>query len=319
MTTAKVLGTLLFIALVAGVTVFLSRNHSDGNLAVQATHDLHEDTSASSPPQPVILPNLLPQRRGVLPAKSPAPFKPQHQIQFAPGDLAKEATAEANAGSPAVMRQLGQALRECARADMGSDEELEQKVAKRAIGQELLRGDSAGPNVTADAQEVARLEGIRDSCKQITKDEMDQSLAWLERSAAVGDPDARFSYAWTLLQDFPTAEAKEDNAEEYIRRRDLGFAFLQDSIANGDCTNGILNGFRTVTSDPISTYVYQSLLLQHALEYYASGQLPPDVAARESASVTATLNNLAYNVPVDQRAAAENTPRDILQNYCIDF
>ena len=217
------------------------------------------------------------------------------------------------------MHQLGQALRACAQADMGSDEEIEQKVAKRAIGRELLRGDSASPNVTADAQEVARLEGIRDSCKQLTKDEMDQSLIWLERSAALGDPEARFSYAWTLLQDFPTAEAKEDNAEEYIRRRDLAFGFLQDSIANGDCTNGILNGFRTTTPDPISNYVYEGLLLQHALDIYGSGLFPPDVAATESASVSATLNNLASNVPVDQRAAAESTTRDILQNYCTNF
>ena len=319
MTTAKVLGTLLFIALVAGVTIFLSRNHSDGNLAVQAAHGPHEGTTASSPPQPVILPNLLPQRHGVLPAKSPAPFKPQHQIQFAPGDLAKEATAEANAGSPAAMRQLAQALRACARADMSSDEEIEQKVAKRSIGQALLNGNSNAPNVSADAQEVARQEGVRDSCKQLSKDEIDQSLNWLERSAAAGDSKARSSYAWTLSSDFPTAEAKEDNAEEYIRRRDLAFGFLQDSIANGDCSNGILNGFRMASPDPVSQYVYEGLLMQHTLDDYASGRFPPDVAAMESQSVTARLNYLASGVPVDQRAAAENTIRDILQNYCTDF
>ena len=217
------------------------------------------------------------------------------------------------------MRQLGQALRACAHADMGSDEEIEQKVAKRSIGQELLRGDSASPNVTTDAQEVARLEGIRDSCKQLTKDEMDQSLTWLERSAAAGNPEARFGYAWTLLQDFPTAEAKEDNAEQYIRRRDLAFGFLQDSIANGDCSGDILNGFRTASPDPVSQYVYEGLLMQHALDLYASGQFPPDEAAMESQSVTARLNYLALNVPLDQRAAAENTTRDILQNYCTEF
>jgi|SRR5450432_424812 len=320
MMTAKVLGALLFIALVVGVTFFLSRNHLDRNVTVRATQDHREATAASSPPRSAILQNLLPQRRGVPPAGSPESFKPQHQVQTAPGDLAKEATAEANAGSPEAMRQLSQALLACARADMGSDEEIEQKVAKRSIGRELLKDDSSiFPNVSADAHEVARLEGIRDSCKQLTKGEIDQGLSWLERSAAAGDSEARAGYAWTLLNDFPTAEAKEDNAEEYIRRRDLAFGFLQDSIANGDCTNGILNGFRTVTSDPISTYVYQSLLLQHALEDYGSGRFPPDVAARESASVSAMLNYLASNVPVDQRAAAENTTRDILQNYCTDF
>jgi hypothetical protein len=317
-TIAKVLGALLFIALVVGATFFLNRIH-DGNLAVQATPDLHEAATVSSQPRAAILQNLLPQRRGVPPVKSPAPFKPQHQVQTAPGDLAKEATPEADAGSPEAMRQLAQALRACARADMGSDEELEQKVAKRSIGQELLNGNSAAPNVSDDAHEVARLEGIRDSCKQLSKDETDQGLSWLERSAAAGDSEARFGYAWTLLQDFPTAEAKEDNAEEYLRRRDLAFEFLQDSIADGDCTGGILNGFRTAAPDPVSQYVYEGLLLQHALDIFASGQFPPDVAAEESQSVMATLNYLASSVPVDQRAAAENTTRDILQNYCTDF
>ena len=128
---------------------------------------------------------------------------------------------------------------------------------------------------------------------------MEQGLTWLEHLAAAEDPEARFGYAWTLLQDYPTAEAKEDNAEEHIHRRDLGFDFLQDSIANGDCTNDILNGFRTVPPDPISNYIYEGLLLQHALDIYGSGRFPPDVAARESASVSATLNNLAAQVSVD--------------------
>jgi hypothetical protein len=317
--TENALGLALLVIVAVASVLYWDINNSAGSGNAHPPVDPHHSTAASAPLQQAILPNLLPRKRGVPAIVSLSKFETRHQIQSAPGDVAKEATADANAGSPEAMRQLGQALRACEQADMGSDEEIEQKVAKRAIGQALLRGDSSPPDVDADAREAARLEGIRDSCKQITKDEMDQSLTWLERSAAAGDPDARFSYVWTLLQDFPTAEAKEDNAEEYVRRRDLGFAFLQDSIANGDCTNGILNGFRTVTSDPISTYVYQSLLLQHALEIYASGRFPPDVAATESASVSATLNNLASNVPVDQRAAAENTTRDILQNYCTDF
>jgi hypothetical protein len=281
MASAKRVGVILFVTLAVGVTLFLSRKHTEENLTVRAEPDRREATTASSRTRPTILQKLLPQRRGVSQAGFTPSFKPQHQIQFAPGDLAEEATPQANAGSPEAMRELGEALRACARADMGSDEEIEQKVAKRSIGQQLLRGDPSAPDVKADAREVARLKGVRDSCKQVTKDDMDQALNWLERSAAAGDRDARFGYAWTLLQDFPTAEAKVDHAEEYIRRRDLAFGFLQDSIANGDCTSGVLNGLRTATPDAISNYVYEGLLLRHALDLYASGQFPPDVAATE--------------------------------------
>lgn len=262
---------------------------------------------------------LLPKRQPSLTKIYSAPFSGAHLIYQAPGDLAKEATPDALAGLPDAMHVLAMALRECTRADMGSDDDIEKKVAKRSLGREILKGDSANSNPAQDAAEVKRLEGIRDSCRQIPSSESNQWLNWLEKSAAAGDSQARAAYAWLALQEFQTQEAKEENAEEYVRRRDAAFAMLQDSIANGDCSNGLLNGFRQVSPDPLNHYVYEGLLLQHALDDFSTGRFAPDYVNRESQSVTAFLNNLADAVPLEQRGSAQATIRDILQNYCTQF
>jgi hypothetical protein len=317
--TDNALGLSLLVIVAVASVLYWGINNSSSRVNVHPAVDAHQSTAATSSTQKKVIANLLPQKPSVPRIEDPPKFKTQHQIYTAPGDVAKESDAEARAGLPEAMRQLGQALLACAHADMSSDEEIEQKIAKRSIGRELLKGDSSIPNVAYDAQEVDRLKRVRESCKLVTKDDMAQGLTWLERSAEAGDSEARAKYAWTALDEFPTYEAKEDNAEGYLRRRDLALGYLKDSIANGDCSNGILNGFRKATSDPVSNYVYQSLLYQHALQDYDSGKFPPDVAARESAGLEAMLAYMASTVPVDQRAAAENTTRDILQNYCTTF
>lgn len=231
----------------------------------------------------------------------------------------KEVEAEAIAGSPDAMHELASALHECSRAQMLSDDEIERQVAKRSLGREILSGDGTTSSPAEDAARVKRLERVRDSCRQIPKAESDQWINWLEKSASAGDSQARVEFAWQALDEFPTQEAREENAEEYVRRRDEAFGLLQDSIANGDCSNGILNGFRKVSPDPLNEYVYEGLLLQHALDSLNDGRLPPDVVSIETQSVEATLNNLALGVPAAQRNLAQATTRDILQNYCTAF
>ncbi len=262
---------------------------------------------------------LLPKRKPSAAKTASAPFQSTRPPGAAPGDLAKEVTAEAVTGSPEAMRVLSNALRECARADMGSDDEIEVRVAKRSLGREVLTGGHTASDPGRDAAEVKRLEGIRDSCAQIPKSTSDKWLDWLEKAAVAGDSEARAAFAWSALQEFATPQAKEENAEEYLRRRDEAFDLLQDSIANGDCSNGILNGFRHVTPDPLTQYVYEGLLMQHTLDDFSSGRFPADYVNQESQSLTVFLNNLANGVPIEQRASAQATMRDILQNYCTQF
>ncbi len=204
---------------------------------------------------------------------------------------------------------------------MGSNDEIEQLVAKRSLGRDALRGDGKKSNPSDDALEAKRLEGIRDSCSPIPKSESDHWLDWFEKSAVAGDSEARAAFAWSALDEYSTPQSKEENADEYLRRRNEAFALLQDSIANGDCSNGILNGFRKVSPDPLRQYVYEGLLLQHALDDYASGKIPypPNVISQETESINVTLTNLASYVPEEQRGSAQATIRDILQNYCRQF
>ena len=262
---------------------------------------------------------LLPKRTRSTAKISSAPFKGTYSRSNAPGDLAQEATAEALAGSSAAMLVLGTALHECARANMGSDDEIEVSVAKRSLGRDVLASGQTGSDPARDAAEAKRLEAIRDSCSQISKSASDRWLDWLEKAAVAGDSEARVAFAWSALQDYATPQAQEENAEEYVRRRDEAFDMLQDSIANGDCSNGILNGFRKVSPDPVTQYVYEGLLLQHTLDDFSSGRFPVDYVNLETQSLNATLSNLAAGVPLEQRGLAQATTRDILQNYCTQF
>jgi hypothetical protein len=281
---------------------------------------VHSDVSTQhAVPRSEVITALLPKRRANSLSTRSETIRSAHLISDAPGDVAKEVKAEAIAGSPDAMHELASALHECSRAQMLSDDEIERQVAKRSLGREILSGEGTTSSPGDDAARVKRLERVRDSCLQIPKAESDQWINWLEKSATAGDSQARVEFAWQALDEFPTQEAKEENAEEYVRRRDEAFGLLQDSIANGDCSNGIFNGFRKVSPDPLNEYVYEGLLLQHALDDLNDGRLPPNVVSIESQSVQAILNNLALGVPAAQRSLAQATTRDILQNYCTAF
>jgi hypothetical protein len=271
--------------------------------------------AASAPVLDALLPSIRPRVKNA----AHTPSAPLQLSSGFPGDVVKATLPSANDGSPEAMRELATGLHACAEANMASDDEIERLVARRSLGRQLLSKNARIVSPADDAAEVKRLEDIRDSCVTVSPDATKQWLDWLEKAAATGDADSRFQYAWEALEEFPTQASREENAEEYLRRRDLAFGLLQDSVANGDCSSGILNGFRKVSPDPLTRYVYEGLLLQHALDYYSTASLPPDVVNSESQGVQAALTNLSISVPVEQRGLAQATIRNILQNYCTQF
>jgi hypothetical protein len=204
---------------------------------------------------------------------------------------------------------------------MGDDDEVEAAIVKRSLVFEAGR-KNAGMPVEKDAGYFAGIQGqianakeTRDSCRNVPVAESQTWLSWMEKAAIAGDERARFAYAWTALDEFKTREDQLANNDEYIRRRDTASGLLQDSIANGDCDDMLLNGFRKVSPDPATGYVYQSILLRRGLAVLAS-RPPSQDTGQERASINQKIKELAAAVPDDQLAAADNSITYIQQNYC---
>ena len=258
-----------------------------------------------------------------LPRKSLAPkqhssvvFQARNSVVEAPGDLALEASAAAENGSTVAMTELSSALKLCAEANMGTDEEIDRKVAAQSVGREKLDRSSSDLQVQRAVKLAEFQKRTRDSCKKIPAEQTKRWLDWLERAAAEGDARARGAYAWSALDDYKTDEDRAMNADEYLRRRDAAYSFLQDSVANGDCGPNILNGFRKVSPDAVSAYIYQGVLIRSSLEALKAGGAPPDVVARETSALDAWLKTLAGAVPPERLTDATNTTSYIIQNYC---
>jgi hypothetical protein len=250
-----------------------------------------------------------------------APIKPKATYDK-PAQLVREVQAEADAGSASAMYMMETALRRCATADMRSDQEIEALAVKRSLGQDALDRD-AGRTIdeateTQRATDSARLiESVRDECKQLPAEQIASWKTLLERSAQSGDPEARTAYAHAISDEFKDRQHLLENYDEFKRQNDLANSYLQDSVANGDCSDVVLNGFRWVTSDPTSTYVYQSLLLKSALRWYGTHPVMDQrLLDAETASLNASLKNLAMKIPADQIENADAAANYILQNIC---
>jgi hypothetical protein len=251
-------------------------------------------------------------------------FKPKAALSN-PAQVVAEAKVPAKNGSASAMYWLSSALRYCSRADMGTNEEIETKVAKRSIGLDAMAKDGGGavdPEQQArNAANMAReLEILRDECKQLPADDIKSWRDWLEKSAAAGDGEARADFAHTVMNEFNDPAYKEEHYAEFSRENTLARSYLDDSVANGDCGNDILNGFRWIQMDATSKYIYQGLLLKHAFDDISTNpKFSAEYVDRETSSVSAFLKNLAYDVPIDARAEAENSSDYILRNICQRF
>lgn len=251
-----------------------------------------------------------------------APFAPKASL-LNPQQLVAEAEGPANNGSASAMYWMSLALKKCSTADKGSNDQIEAKVALRSVGREAMQRDRGQPvdaNVVAkEAADTARMmETLRDECAKLPADQVSGWQDWLEKSAAAGNSTARAEFAHSVMNEFKDISYKEEHYEEFSRKNALAIRYLNDSAANGDCGNDILNGFRWVQqADAANEYIYQSLLLKHALlEFSTDTRTPANVVDRETLSLNAWLRNLADKVPRNQLADAEGASDYILSNVC---
>jgi hypothetical protein len=262
--------------------------------------------------------------KSVVPVRTKRTLQAQPPFEVlakAPDKIIAEAKDAANNGIPAAQRALAQALYKCATAPMGDDDEVEAAIVKRSLVFEAGR-KNAGIPLEKDAGYFAGIQGqiadakeTRDSCRNVPVAESKTWLSWMEKAAIAGDEQARFAYAWTALDEFKTREDQLANNDEYIRRRDTASGLLQDSIANGDCDDMLLNGFRKVSPDPVTGYVYEGILLRRGLAVLSTSPPSQDIELQR-ASINKRIKELAADVPDDQLAAANNSIAYIQQNYC---
>jgi len=239
----------------------------------------------------------------------------------APDAIVAQSKDAAQKGNPAAQRVLADALYKCATEPMGSDDEVEAAIVKRSLVYEAAM-KKAGVPVQKDAAYLGAIQGqvevakaTRDSCKNVPTEESKDWLSWMEKAAIAGDQEARADYAWRALDEYKTNEDRLANDDEYARRRDKAFGLLQDSIENGNCNDAILNGFRKVSPDAATSYVYQSLLLRRGLAILSTSPPSPDVEMQRE-SINQELKRLAAAVPDDQLATADQSISYIQQNNC---
>lgn len=196
--------------------------------------------------------------KSVVPARPKQKLHAQSTFEVAatsPDTVAAEASDAAKKGVPAAQRVLADALYTCAMANMGDDDAVEAAVVKRSLVYEAAM-KRAGMPVEENAgylasiqDQIANAMEIGDACKNVPAADSQNWLSWMEKAAIAGDDEARADYAWRALDECKTREDQLANDDEYVRRRDEAFGFLEDSIVNGDCNDMVLNGFRKVSPD----------------------------------------------------------------------
>ena len=324
-TGGKIFVALLCIALVPlllyGVWGFGQQSKIDA--AEQAAAMPSPKKATGQPQQAPIMRENLPQAKTATVPKSDL-FRPVHPFQDHPALSVSETLDAAKSGSMKAMYQLSRAYRTCATTHYGTDEEIEKKVAALSLAQDdrakVQSGVDSAQNVSMAATEVQRRKTVRDECKTMPDADIKTWRNWLEKSAALGDANARADFSRTVLDDFKDEQSQQENFTEYSARRDQAFDMLQDSVANGDCSSRILNGFRWVHQDSAQSYIYESLLWKHAISTIADNpQGSAENAQREQSNINALLSNQLAGVPADQRDAADATSDYILSNYCKSF
>jgi hypothetical protein len=266
------------------------------------------------------LPKSLGKERVVEP-----PFTPEASMDN-PQKVVAEAEGPAKNGSASAMYWMSAALKKCSKVDKGSNEQIEEKAARKSIGREAMQRDSGQPPMDADAivkeaaDEAQMKETLRDECAKLPADQVADWQSWLEKSAAAGSGKARAVLSLSVKDKFTDPEYMQENYDEFSRENNLATQYLQDSVSNGDCDENILGGFSFLQMDTTNKYIYQSLMLKHYLDYFSNHpETSEAVLNRETSSINAMLQSLADEVPQDQFADAEAASNYILGNVCRNF
>ena len=158
---------------------------------------------------------------------------------------------------------------------------------------------------------AASMKQLRDSCTQISRDDIDASHDWLRKAADAGDARARWPLAGDLVKQMKDPDLLVEDRE---RMRSELMDLLQANIADGVCTSNELNLFMQQSHDPLIVYIYGSILMRRGIA--AIGAQPPENQQSELAALTRQERVFAAAVPEEQFPAAEATRDYIAANYC---
>jgi TPR repeat protein len=153
-------------------------------------------------------------------------------------EIRPELERRALAGDAQAARRLGMTLANCNHYIDVSDNKLEEMVVDQAArGFTAKIGDhEASPEQILKLYKLSLSQKRRD-CKGVSG--LDEANAWklafqwIERAAALGDPDAQAVYGTLAFSDFDTRNALVD-AEKMRDRKQLATDYLQRALARGD-------------------------------------------------------------------------------------
>jgi hypothetical protein len=210
-------------------------------IAIAATFAWRSRTAAtSSAPAPAVFAPAT-----SVPVRTEAATKPERERSLPEvadsgpfTEIRPELERRALAGDAQAARRLGMTLANCNHYTDVSDNKLEEMVVDQAArGFTAKIGDhDAQPEEILKLYKLSLAQKRRD-CKGVSGlDEADGwklAFQWIERAAALGDPDAQAVYGTLAFSDFDTRNALVD-AEKMRDRKQLATDYLQRALAQGD-------------------------------------------------------------------------------------
>jgi len=139
----------------------------------------------------------------------------------------------AQAGRADAMHELALRLMYCARAPVGSDEEIRTGALKHFYANNGHE-PSSDDDIATVASNVDAFMRRRDECAGVDADLSGRRVGWLEKAARAGDTQAQLDFARYGLHDM----GRDDilmQPDEVQRRREVAGDELQRALAAGDC------------------------------------------------------------------------------------
>ena len=311
---------LAFTAIV--LTVVAYRKDSvpvKNSLISTAQNPVKRATRATSAPKPVLVAAALPPVRKSSTVSSNFILKsPVNK----PDQVITEAAAATVAGDPAAMRYTAEALHACAFADMRDDGSLRNKAvadaaalenALAAAGTSFAPGSEPSSHVDQVTEDKATM---RDSCSKVSTDDAKAWLTMLKSAAASGDQTAKLEYAQFALGELSENDKRDERAE-YMDRRETAFDNLTDLVADGDCSEPVLEQLQVASPNATIKYIYGSMRLQQIAQLVAANtKLSPANVATAQSYLRREQTGMSALIPEDQVNAADSAAAYIAQNYC---
>lgn len=220
-------------------------------------------------------------------------------------------------GSARAMRDLANALRQCALLQESTERQVIAAEVRKVRNYELFARDAGRPydrrklDAEAEANAANRL-AMKQDCSSMTSEDAGQWLDWLERAAVAGDLDAKREFAQAVITIASDAASALARADELARRKREAFHFLDDVLKSGDCT--VSTHMELLAPDPVESYVYSVVTFEwgKAIQPQIA---TPELAAQNIEFMESELAKKASKLTPSQVRAARKRGVDVY-NSC---